>query len=279
MKFGFIGAGKVGFSLGKYFSENGLEISGYFSEIKEDAIEASNFTNSKCYTEIEQLLADSDVLFITVPDSVIGQVWNEIKSVHFSNKIMCHCSGALSSEIFSDISEHESFGYSIHPLFAVSDKYNSYKELPNSFFTIEGSIERLNQIKDIFDKLGNRYQIIDKNDKVKYHASAAVVSNLVVGIINMGQSMLMECGFDEEAAGQALNPIIEGNITHIVNDGVVNSLTGPIERNDISTVTKHLSVLQGDRKKAYIEASKQVLEVAKKKNSDRDYYEMEELLK
>ena len=31
-KFGFIGAGKVGFSLGKYFSNNNLNLSGYYSK-------------------------------------------------------------------------------------------------------------------------------------------------------------------------------------------------------------------------------------------------------
>ncbi len=279
MRFGFIGAGKVGFSLGKYFADSGLKLSGYYSEIESDAIEASKFTESKCYTDIEQLLEDSDVIFLTVPDSVIGQVWNQIKSCHFSNKIMCHCSGALSSEIFSDISERNSFGFSIHPLFAVSDKYNSYKELPTSFFTIEGPGKGLETIKEIFDRLGNKYCVIDKEDKVKYHVAAAIVSNLVVGIIDMGQNMLKECGFDDESATQAFSPIIRGNINHILSDGTVNSLTGPIERNDVSTVKKHLSVLEGNQKRAYIENSKLVLDVAKRKNIDRDYSEMEELLK
>ena len=32
MRAGFIGAGKVGFSLGKYLKENGVEITGYFSK-------------------------------------------------------------------------------------------------------------------------------------------------------------------------------------------------------------------------------------------------------
>ena len=139
MKFGFIGAGKVGFSLGKYFAENGYQVSGYFSQFYEDAIEASKFTNSADYKSMENLVNDSDVLFLTVPDGMIEEVWNEIKKLDISGKIVCHCSGALSSKIFSDISERGGFGYSIHPLFAVSDKYESYKELSNSYFTIEVS--------------------------------------------------------------------------------------------------------------------------------------------
>ena len=46
MKIGFIGAGKVGFSLGKYLADNNQKVIGYYSEFTEDAKEASKFTNS-----------------------------------------------------------------------------------------------------------------------------------------------------------------------------------------------------------------------------------------
>ena len=76
---------------------------------------------------MEQLVEDSEVLFLTVPDGQIENLWNQLKSSHknwmakynkplLNNKIVCHCSGALSSDIFSSIAEYESFGYSIHSL-------------------------------------------------------------------------------------------------------------------------------------------------------------------
>jgi len=42
MRAGFIGAGKVGFSLGKYLKENGVEITGYFSKSPESAKSAAD---------------------------------------------------------------------------------------------------------------------------------------------------------------------------------------------------------------------------------------------
>lgn len=162
MKFGFIGAGKVGFSLGKYLADNNQNVVGYYSIINEEAIEAAKFTGSKYYENMEQLVEDSEVLFLTVPDGQIENLWNQLKSSHknwmakynkplLNNKIVCHCSGALSSDIFSSIAEYESFGYSIHPLFAVSNRYESYKELSDSYFTIEGNIEKINKMKELFE--------------------------------------------------------------------------------------------------------------------------------
>lgn len=279
MKFGFIGAGKVGFSLGKYLADNNQTVVGYYSEFKEDAIEAAEFTGSKTYSTIERLVKDSDVLFLTVTDGMIKAVWNQIEDTDIRGKIICHTSGALSSEVFSDISKRGGFGFSIHPLFAVSDKYHSYKELSGSYFTIEGSKEKIEDMKTLFESFGNTVCIISKEDKVKYHGAAAISSNLVIGLIGLSEQLLVECGFDKESAHNALVPIIKGNVEHIINDGYEKALTGPIERNDIETVKKHLAVLEGNSRTAYQTVSRQVLDIAKMKNEDRDYSKMEDVLK
>lgn len=279
MKIGFIGAGKVGFSLGKYLADNNQTIVGYYSEFEKDAIEAAEFTESKCYVNLESLVKDSEVLFLAVPDGLIETVWNQIKETDIRGKIICHTSGALSSEVFSDISKLEGFGFSVHPLFAVSDKYHSYKELSGSYFTIEGSKEKINNMKTLFEGFGNTVCIISKEDKVKYHGAAAIASNLVVGLIGLSEQLLMECGFDKASAHNALSPIIKGNVEHILKDGCETALTGPIERNDIETVKKHLAVLEGNRATIYKSVSRQVLDIAKMKNKDRDYSKMEDVLK
>lgn len=77
MKIGFIGAGKVGFSLGKYLqnncSQNDVEIVGYFSKSLKSAKSAADFTSTKLYINLKNILKDSDTLFLTVPDGSISQ--------------------------------------------------------------------------------------------------------------------------------------------------------------------------------------------------------------
>ena len=66
MKIGFIGAGKVGTALGDYFHKKGLILSGYASRSLQSAKEAAQFTNSIFYSTYEALIADSDIIFLTV---------------------------------------------------------------------------------------------------------------------------------------------------------------------------------------------------------------------
>ena len=137
MKIGFIGAGKVGTSMGKYLTERGIRINGYYSKTVRSAREAADFTHTRVYRSISSLAEDSDAVFVTVPDGTIKEVWEQLKILPIKNKIISHFSGSLSSEIFSDIDRCGAYGYSIHPLFAFSDKYHSYKELSQAFFTNE----------------------------------------------------------------------------------------------------------------------------------------------
>lgn len=279
MKTGFVGAGKVGCSLGRYFVLNGLSVSGFFDVDEESARTAAEFVGTDFVTELEELVRNSDALFLTVPDGLISTVWNQIKDMPVEGRFICHCSGALSAEdAFPGIKDRGAFGYSVHPLFAVSDKFHSYEELPHAFFTIEGDEEHLNDITALFQSFGNPVRNIKAKDKVKYHCAAAICSNQVIALIQESLDLLSECGFDEESALSALAPIITGNVAHIVKDGTAGSLTGPVERGDTDTVKKHLNCLNEEDRLLYRLLSRKLLSVGKKKNPQRDYSRLESLL-
>ena len=279
MKIGFIGAGKVGFTMGKFLTAHQVEVSGYYSKSPSSSEEAAAFTGTRQYLQVNDLIQDSDALFLTVPDDVITEVWEVIREFPIQNKLICHFSGALSSGIFSGIEHTRAYGYSIHPLFAIHDRYESWKEISEAFFTVEGNEEHIEEIRALLTGLGLKTNTIHAGDKVLYHASAAVVSNLYVGLVQMGEDMLASCGFSAEDAHQALSPLIAGNTANIVAKGTVNALTGPIERNDVETVQAHLASMTHDQRSIYRRLSRQVTEVAKRKNPDNNYAQMESVLR
>ncbi|HDE0745970.1 TPA: DUF2520 domain-containing protein, partial [Enterococcus faecium] len=76
----------------------------------------------------------------------------------------------------------------------------------------------------------------------------------------------------------ALYPLIEFNIRNIKEKGIIESLTGPVERCDISTIKGHCEVLSDEDRALYMLLSKNVLEIAMLKNINRDYSELEKYL-
>ena len=138
MKIGFIGAGKVGFSLGRYFMERNVCVSGYYSRNLDSSKEAAIFTKTKYYEKLEELIRESDTLFLTVPDGCIHEVYSKIIQSDVEGKCIVHCSGAISSMSFSGISQKGARCCSVHPICAVSNKLTGCQELSKAYFTIEG---------------------------------------------------------------------------------------------------------------------------------------------
>lgn len=271
MKIGFIGAGKVGISLGKYFSIHHATVTGFYSRSQASAKEAAIFTNTKFYSHQSDLLSDSDVLFLTVTDGAIASVWDSIRQYPLAGKRICHCSGSLSSGIFSDIQTHGAYGYSIHPLYAISSKTESYKDLAHALFTIEGDSTHLEEMRLFLEQLGNPVQVISTDAKALYHAAAVFASNHMVAIAQIAVTLLEQCGFSTEHALQAIAPLATGNLSHILTDGPTASLTGPVERNDLTTIKRHLDVLPPEYRAAYKELTKVLVEIGKTRHPNADY--------
>lgn len=281
MKIGFIGAGKVGCSLGKYLAEHGVNIAGYCDRDHKAAEEGAQFTGTRAYETIGDLAGDCDCFFITVPDSLIPSVYEELRAYDLRDKYICHCSGSVSSEeAFAGAKEAGAYAYSVHPLFAVSDRFETYRELADAFFTIEGDPSQIDDIRLILENAGLKVRTIDPADKARYHLAAVMVSNLVMALVDGGIDKLKECGFDEEDARHALRPLATGNIEHAFEAGPVCALTGPVERGDVNILEKHLDHIDDpEQRKLYLLLSGRLLDIAKKKNPDRDYDELERFIR
>lgn len=276
MKTGFIGAGKVGCSLGKYLSQK-YEISGFFSRNSVSAEKASEIAGGNAFESPAQLAENSDIIFLTVPDGLIAETWEKYKEL-FCGKIICHCSGALSSEIFEDSQVYNVKTCSVHMFQAVSDKENSWKLLKNSVFTVEGNARQT--LKNMLVSLGNEVQEIDADKKTLYHLSAVFSSNLVTGLLYSAEKMLEQCGFSEQTAEKAICSIALGNISNINKQGIVNSLTGCVERNDTKTLVRHLAELEkSDREREiYRLISKSLTEIAEQKHPETSFEKMKKEL-
>lgn len=272
MRIGIIGAGKVGTTLGKYLSIHGKNVTGFYSRTHESADEAATFAETETYSSLCKLVEKSDVIFITTPDGVIPQVWGELLHQDISNRIICHFSGSLSSYVFSGREEAGASGISMHPMYAFSDKFHSYEQFHTAYLTLEGDPEAVAVMKPMWEAIGHHVLTLKAEDKIKYHAAAAMASNEMLGLMQASLDILSECGFSEKDSMALLTPLVQGNIASMLEKGCVNALTGPVERGDAQTVRKHLQALEGSKAgKIYQSLGSTMVELAKRRNPDRDY--------
>ena len=270
MKIGFIGAGKVGTAFSKHLHSQGFKICGYYSEPYSGAVSAAELTESKAFTSLEDFCRESELIFITTPDDIISEVAVNIARLGYleSRHIIGHMSGALSSRILTEaveISGCDSF--SLHPLQAFAELNNSLRDLPKTFFSLEGSEKALKEMQAIMQKLGNPLLEIKQEQKTLYHAAACIVSNYLVTLLDFGLDFLQSIGIEKNEGLTALMPLIEGSLNNTKNLGPAKALTGPIARGDAQTVKQHLQAIEEnipEQIKLYSVLALRTLELAQK---------------
>ena len=271
MEIGIVGAGRVGCSIGKYLKERGAGVAGYFSKSRESVESAATFTGTTAFPALGELVKASDIIFIATPDDVIRSVWESIKEESIQGKIVCHFSGSLSSVVFSGREQAGVSGCSAHPMYAFSSKYTSYEQLNQVLFTMEGDKRALAEVSSVLEQAGIRCCVIDSAKKERYHAAASMVSNMMIGLYQMGIDMLQDCGFEKDMAQLLVEPLVRGNIRNLLNTSPEQALTGPSERNEVDTVVRHLAVLTEEEQAVYKNLAHKLTEIAMRKNPETDY--------
>ena len=194
------------------------------------------------------------------------------------NQIICHCSGALSSDSFSGAKEAGVSCCSVHPMLPFSNKFSSYQQLEHAFFTVEGHPHAVQVITDLLTSYGNEVCRIDAAAKPEYHAAASILSNQVIAVLDTGYRLLEDCGFSRKKAVAATAALVRQNIENVLSQGCVHALTGPIERGDVSTVEKHLHCLNTEDAALYRMLGTRLLAIAEGKNPAQNYENMRHVL-
>lgn len=303
LRVGFVGAGKVGFTLGCHIRDHGGCISGYASRSPHTAREAAHITGSAAFPTLRALLDSSDLIFITTPDAAIEDAAARLAACAaddaprtsgsagpaaaaapapaagpLSGKIVCHCSGMLAADVLEPARAAGAACASVHPLAAVNGTPAAPEVLGQAFFTLEGDPAAVRAAGTLLAQCGNRFRTIDAADKVRYHASAVLLSNLVCALAGEGLALLEQCGFTPDEAREAAAPLFLGNCAAVARDGPARALTGPIERGDAATVEAHLAALPGPTRRLYAALSLSACDLARVRHPDRPYATIRTLL-
>jgi hypothetical protein len=174
--------------------------------------------------ELDQLLANSTQILLLISDRNIDQFIEE--NLQNTKHQLIHFSGSYNSK----------YAVSCHPLQTFADElYNleDYKKIP---FIADTK-------NKIFPYLPNKQYHINKNEKAYYHALCVIANNFTT-LLWQKFYREMETRFNIEA--HDLAPILERTFLNI-KANPKNSLTGPIARGDVETISENLKALEGDK--------------------------------
>ncbi|HEX8958718.1 MAG TPA: DUF2520 domain-containing protein [Solirubrobacterales bacterium] len=241
MRIGFVGAGVVGTALALALARRGHEVVAVASRTRASA-ERLALQLPGCAVESKQGVAErADLVFLTTPDDAIGAVCAEIRWRPESRVV--HCSGAASTAVLEPARAAGCLVGGFHPLQTFASAEGAISALPGTTFAVEAEEPLFSELARLAADLGGHYLRLRAEDKVLYHAAAAIASNYLVVLASLAADLWAGLGAGREEAIGALLPLLRGTLGNLERVGLPGALTGPIARGDVGTVRRHLDVL------------------------------------
>ncbi len=242
--FAIIGTGMVGTAIGFLLKKAGYEIVSIADKSAAALRKANSYTGGKSYHKPQEVLLGADCILITTPDDLILSVCKDIaQSPLIKGKYIFHMSGARGLDLLEPAKKAGAAVGSIHPLQSFSSIDNAIHNIPSSYFGITADTKTRKQAEAIVIALGGKPMYISAKQKPLYHAAACVVSNYLVSLLNVVESIYQYIGINEKDAKKAYLPLIYGSLKNIELSGSVAALTGPIARGDAGTIEKHVAAI------------------------------------
>lgn len=192
--------------------------------------------HDRSYPDLPKAATGTRVLVLAVPDGAVEAV---AQSIDPGPALVVHLAGSLALDVL-DAHRHVA---SVHPLVALPDAQRGADRLVGAWFATAGDPAA----RELVDALDGRAVAVADDDRVRYHAAAAMAANHLVALLGQVERVAGSIGVPLEA----YLALARGALDDVEALGPAAALTGPVARKDWTTVSRHLAALPAVERPAY----------------------------
>lgn len=232
-----VGAGNVGWHLGRRLHQAGGNISVVFSRNEQNASALASQISSSFTSSIHALPVQSDVYIIAVRDDAIETVAAQLsKALTAQNPLVVHTSGATPGALLRKYFGR--FGV-LYPLQTFTKTREPvWEEIP---LCIEANQpEDLELLSRLAMKLSPHVHHIPDDKRAVLHVAAVFVNNFTNHLYRVGRNIL----HSENIPFDLLKPLILETARKVQDAEPASVQTGPARRGDAETIRRHLEFLR-----------------------------------
>lgn len=225
-----IGAGRTGRALGLLARRAGYSIGPVVCRTMAHARQAAAFIGAgRPGTEP----AGAALTLIAVPDGEISAVARSLRLPR--GAVAAHTCGSLGAGALRPLRP----AGAIHPLRSFADPATAAAGFAGTACAIDGDPAAARALERFARAIGGRPLRVRSEEKARYHAGAVFASNYVVAVLEAALRLFEEAGVPRAQAAPVLVKLAEGTIANVKSVGIPRALTGPVERGDVDTVSRH----------------------------------------
>jgi len=270
-----IGTGKLGSTLALALAQKGYTINGLWdndSSRLQETVRAVNPVRSD--QDPAAAARGSEIVILAGSDDSIRPVSDQLASRQALSKgqIICHCSGFLPSAVLVANKMLGASIASLHPLASFSRQLSPWDRFGGCYFGLEGDAAAMGRLRLMVESLDCRPVDVPASRKSLYHVSSVMASNYLAALLYAAEGMMGAAVDDKAQAADMLGSLARTVMENIGQDGPAGSLSGPIERGDLQTVSGHLESLKKDFPQgieSYKALGRLMLKVARQRHPER----------
>lgn len=237
------GAGTVGTAVAVLLQRSGCEIVGVWSRSDDSARRAQRHLQTDVL-DISAEMPAADLILIGASDAGIAEVAERLAGHVREGAVAAHLSGSLGLAVLAPLVDAGASGLACHPVQACPDIPTAVERLPGSAWGVtaspglEGWAYAL-----ISEKLQGTAVAVPEEVRPLWHSASVMTSNGIAALLSFGESILASIGIEQPVS--VLGPLAAGTVANARSGGGGGkTLTGPIVRGEVGTVTRHLAALR-----------------------------------
>lgn len=243
-----IGTGRMAYHLGHAIVKAKLPLVGVAGRDPEKLNDLARFLERPAH-RLDRALPTADLVIIATSDDSIPEVASRIPA---GRSVLVHTAGAVPIDV---LLPHAHRGV-IWPVQTLS--HGAPIDLSDVPMAVEGSSpEAESAVLRLARAVSESVLQLPHRQRELLHLTAVLASNFPVFLMHEAQRLLKQ----EKLPPNLLMPLWKLTAQKVTTIGPAEALTGPARRGDVSSVKRHLELLQGeaDLRRAYAQLSSMVL--------------------
>jgi predicted short-subunit dehydrogenase-like oxidoreductase (DUF2520 family) len=243
LRVGIIGPGRAGIALARALARAGHEITAAAAVSAASKQRArDNFPQARL-TEPAQVLADADLVLLTVPDDALPGLVEGLAATGapYAGRLVAHASGALGIRVLDPATRAGALPLALHPVMTFTGRADDVDRLKGVCFGVTAPDLLRPAAEALVIEMGGEPVFIAEENRDLYHAALAGAANHLITLVAQATDLLTTAGVPDPA--RLLGPLMSASLDNALRFGDAG-LTGPVARGDAQTVAAHVSALE-----------------------------------
>jgi predicted short-subunit dehydrogenase-like oxidoreductase (DUF2520 family) len=242
LRIGIIGPGRAGTALARALARAGHEITAAAAVSESSRQRVAQYFPRARLTEPAQVLADADLVLLTVPDDVLGGLVAGLAATGapFAGRLIAHASGAHGVRVLDPATRVGALPLALHPVMTFTGREDDVDRIKGVCFGVTAPEPLRPAAEALVIEMGGEPVFIAEENRSLYHAALAFAANHLVTLVAEAATLLRDAG--AEAPNRMLGPLLGAALDNALRFGDAG-LTGPVARGDDGTVAAHVAAI------------------------------------